>query len=308
MSGRALLISVVIPTYQAAATLARQLALLRGQEPALHEILVIDSASTDSSRDIAANFGANVVIIQKTQFDHGGTRTHAGRDCCNGDIVVFLTQDALPVDGQAIWNLTAPLREDSTCGAVFGRQVPYPDATLYAQHLRLFNYPATSYVRTYADRHRYGLKAAFCSNSFAAYRRSALESVGWFASGLGMAEDMHVCARMLQQGYTIRYVAEAAVYHSHNYTLQQDGKRYFDVGVFHRRQPWLLEDFGRPAGEGLRYVRSEMAFLWAQRKPWLIPASLLRAAVKLLSYQLGTYYEWLPQSVVRRLSMHGVSG
>ncbi len=298
------MVSLIIPTYQAEPYLARQLRLLAEQRPGVQDLVILDSSSIDRTREIAAEGGARLVTIDKRAFDHGGTRTLAGQSYARGDILVYMTQDAMPVGESAVATLVAPLYADPECGAVFGRQLPYAEATPYARHLRLFNYPSVSYVRRYSDRAQYGIKAAFCSNSFAAYRRSALEAVGWFKPGLGMSEDLHVCARLLRAGYSLRYVAEAAVYHSHNYSLWQDCRRYFDVGAFFRKERWLLDEFGRPSGEGLRYVLSEMSFLWREGRPWLVPASMVRAAAKLLGYQLGYYYRWLPPSIVRRLSLH----
>ncbi len=298
------MVSLIIPTYQAGAYLDAQLRVLARQRPSLDALLVIDSSSTDDTRGIAARHGAGVVVIPKQEFDHGGTRTLAGRLHCSGDILVYLTQDAMPIGDDAIATLVAPLVSDPQCAAVFGRQVPHPDATLFARHLREFNYPAESYVRTYADRARVGIKAAFCSNSFAAYRRSALDAVGWFKEKLGMSEDLHLCARLLKHGYTLRYVAEAQVYHSHNYSVWQDFQRYFDVGAFFRKEQWILEEFGRPRGEGFRYVGSEFRCLVREGRLELLPQSLVRAAAKLLGYQLGFHFRSLPSSLVRRLSMH----
>src|SRR6185295_17628070 len=144
----------------------------------------------------------------------------------------------------------------------------------------------------------------FCSNSFAAYRRSALEDVGWFKEKLLMGEDTHVCARMLMKGYQVGYIAEAVVYHSHNYTVAQEFKRYFDLGVFFEKESWLLDEFGRPEGEGIKFVRSEWSYLKSHGLLHLLPVSLLRTTAKLMGYRLGHYYRHLPRAVLRRVSMH----
>jgi rhamnosyltransferase len=150
----------------------------------------------------------------------------------------------------------------------------------------------------------YGVKTAFCSNSFAAYKRSSLENVGWFKDKLLMGEDLSVCARMLMKGYRVGYVADAVVYHSHNYTVAQEFKRYFDLGVFFEKERWLLDEFGRPEGEGIKFVRSEFSFLRSHGLLHLLPISLMRSAAKLIGYRLGHYYRHLPRAVLRRVSMH----
>jgi cellulose synthase/poly-beta-1,6-N-acetylglucosamine synthase-like glycosyltransferase len=297
-------VSVVIPTYNASRYLDAQLRALFAQTVKDLDILVIDSSSSDKTLDIAKQYAVQTVIIPKEEFDHGGTRTLAGKTRSAGDILVYLTQDALPCDDRAIETLIQPLLAEQKCGAAFGRQIPYQDATPFARHLRRFNYPPESYIRTYADRAALGIRAAFCSNSFAAYRRDALQDVGWFAENLVLAEDMHVCARMLMKDYQLRYVAEAVVHHSHNYTVTQEFKRYFDLGVFFEKQRWLLDKFGRPEGEGVRFVRSELSYLTSQGLLHLLPISLMRAGAKLIGYRLGHYYTHLPRAVLKRVSMH----
>ncbi len=298
------MVSVVIPTYNASRYLDVQLKALRAQSVKDLDILVIDSSSRDRTVEIAAQYSVKTVIIPKEEFDHGGTRTLAGKARSVGNVLVYLTQDALPCDEKAIEALIQPLLAEQKCGAAFGRQIPYQNATSFAEHHRLFNYPAQSYIRTYEDRKALGIRAAFCSNSFAAYRRDALEDVGWFAENLLLAEDMHVCARMLMKGYALNYVAEAVVYHSHNYTVEQEFKRYFDLGVFFEKQRWLLDEFGRPEGEGIKFVRSEFSYLMSQGLFHLLPMSLMRSAAKLIGYRLGQYYKHLPRAVLRRVSMH----
>jgi len=200
--------------------------------------------------------------------------------------------------------LVSKLLEDERIGAAFGRQIPHRDATPFARHLRAFNYPAASYTRSAQDCGRYGMKTFFCSNSFAAYKRKALEQIGWFKPGLLMGEDMHACAKMLLDGFQIAYAAEAVVYHSHNYSVQQEFKRYFDLGAFFNKERWILDRYGTANSEGVRFVRSEIAFLVNNGFARYVPESLARSAAKWWGFQLGHLYPHLPGWVVRRASMH----
>lgn len=297
------MVSILIPTYNAGPSFRTLLEVLRRQQLRLFEIVVVDSSSTDNTAAVAESYGIRTQVIPKREFDHGGTRTYLGT-LAKGDVLVYLTQDALPIDDAAIPRLVSKLLEDEGIGAAFGRQIAHQDATPFAQHLRAFNYPDVSYTRALHDRDRYGMKTFFCSNSFAAYKRKALEGVGWFKAGLLMGEDMQVCAKMLANGYQIAYVAEAVVAHSHNYTVQQEFKRYFDLGALFQREQWILERFGAANTEGLRFVRSEISFLIRNGLARYIPASLLRSAAKWWGYQLGHLYPFLPEWILRRTSMH----
>jgi rhamnosyltransferase len=297
------MVSILIPTYNAASWIGPLLTALGRQRLSNFEIIVVDSSSSDNTLSIAGSYGVRTRVIAKHEFDHGGTRTFMGT-LAKGDVLVYLTQDAFPAQDTSLETLVSRMFTDERAGAAFGRQIPHKNANPFARHLREFNYPAQSHVRTFQDRERYGLKTAFCSNSFAAYRRKALENIGWFKTGLLMGEDMYACAKMLKLGYHIAYVAEAAVYHSHNYSLRQEFKRYFDMGAFLKKEQWILEEFGRLEGEGLRFTRSELRFILQNGLPHYVPMSLLRMAAKGAGFRLGQLYPHLPRSIIRRVSMH----
>ena len=294
-------VSLIIPTYNGMHHLPKLFEILE-QQTIPFELVVIDSSSTDGTSEYLKSRADKFITIKQSEFDHGGTRTIAAK-AASGDILLFLTQDALPKDKYSFERLLDAFKDEEVV-AVYGRQLAYPEASLFAQHLRAFNYPEKSYVRSFGDSKEYGLKTAFLSDSFSAYRKSAIERVGWFKEGTIFGEDMHLVARLLLAGGKVAYVADAIVYHSHNYTLLEDFKRYFDTGVFHAREPWLLEKFGKAEGEGKRYVESELKFLLSRGAMLRVPEFFLRNGMKLLGYKLGKNYEKLPRSLAVALSMH----
>lgn len=105
-------------------------------------------------------------------------------------------------------------------------------------------------------------------------------------------------------GYTIAYASDAAVYHSHDYTAMQEMRRYFDIGVFHSSEDWLISEFGSAGGEGLAYLKSAIRYLTENRKYGLLPELLVRTGLKLVGYTLGRISRYLPASVVKNVSMH----
>lgn len=217
-------------------------------------------------------------------------------------ILVFMTQDAILEDRDSFCTLLAAFC-DRKVGLAYGRQLPRPGADWIETHARLYNYPDESQVRVREDIYRLGFKTAFCSNSFAAYRRKALKQVGGFPNRQIMIEDSIVGARLLLSGWSLSYNAEAVVIHSHAYSLKQEFSRYFDIGVSHSRNSQLLCEFGRPEGEGLRYVKSELKYL-ITRAPLLIPNAILRSFSKYIAYRFGLHERHLPKCIKRRLSMH----
>lgn len=294
-------ISVIIPTYNAEKYLKELLDRLKVQT-VLFELIIIDSSSTDHTLSIAREYTDNIIIIPQIEFDHGGTRTKAAK-AASGDFIVFLTQDALPYDNQSIEEILKTF-EDTKVGAAYGKQLAYEDTSLFGKHLRQFNYTDTSYVRTISDKKQYGIKTAFLSDSFAAYRRSALEKANWFKDGLIVGEDNYAGAKILLQDFAIAYCTEAKVYHSHSYSIIEEFKRYFDIGVFHKREHWILTTFGKAEGEGGKYVKSEFKYLLKHHTYYRIPEFFIRNGMKYLGYKLGQKHESLPLTLIKSLSLH----
>jgi len=294
-------IAVVVPTLNAATLWPVFQSALAAQTVQPAHVLIIDSSSTDETRSLAEIAGYRVMPVAREEFNHGGTRQMAANLLSDVEIVVFLTQDAVLAEPTALAKLIRVMRSPEV-GAAYGRQLPRRGATPIEAHARVFNYPPVSDLRDLSSRERLGFKAIFISNSFAAYRRTALLEVGGFPSDVIFGEDTITAARLLLADWNIAYVADAQVYHSHSYTWKQEFERYFDIGVLHSREAWLLRDFGQTRSEGSRFVISEMKYLLS-RAWWMIPSALIRTGLKLLGYRLGRKETQLSPAIKRRLSM-----
>lgn len=295
-------VCLVVPTHNPGPMWPQWCAAVQRQLPAV-QCLLVDSDSSDATDFSDLPAGWKLLRVAAAAFNHGGTRSQALQHVPPGtDVVVFMTQDAVLAAPNALQVLLTAFT-DSTVSCAYGRQLPHADATPLAAHARAFNYPAASHTVSMANQPQLGLKTCFVSNSFAAYRLADLLAVGGFPSDVILGEDMSVAARLLMRGRRVAYVTEACVYHSHNYTLTQEFRRYFDTGVFHARTPWLLEAFGEARGEGLRFVRSELAYVWRYAPTW-IPAAIASTLAKWLGYKLGRIEAHLPLALKRWCSMH----
>lgn len=293
--------ALCIPTLNAGAHGKILAAAIASQTLQPDTFLVIDSGSDDGTVETFRRAGARIHSINRWEFNHGATRQLGVDMFSDADLIIFLTQDAIPADPDAFVRLNRCF-DDPGVGAAFGRQLPRPGAGHIEAHARLFNYPDVSRVTTLADRAAMGIKTVFLSNSFAAYRRADLLDVGGFPSHLIMGEDTYVAAKMLLAGKKVAYGAEATVFHSHDYNLAEEFRRYFDAGVLHAREPWVRDHFGGAENEGLRFVNSELRYLLG-RNPFLIPSAILRTLLKFAGFRLGLQEGRLPMAVKRRLSM-----
>ncbi|MGY3931356.1 N-glycosyltransferase [Aeromonas encheleia] len=294
--------TLIVLTYQAGDIWTEWLESLKMQLIYPSQIIMVDSSSTDNTVSLSRQVGIEPIIISPNDFNHGGTRNFAVKYAFDSEVIIYFTQDAILNESDALAKILDCFSNPHVA-AVCGRQLPHLDANPLAAHARLFNYPLESETKNTDDITRLGLKVAFMSNSFAAYRRDVFEKLGGFPENTILAEDMYMASKMILAGYKVAYCAEAAVRHSHNYTPWEEFRRYFDIGVFHACEPWIQEKLGGASGEGLRFVKSELSYLWRHAPLW-IPRALLTTACKLVGYKLGKNYKKLPKSWRPKLSMY----
>ncbi|WP_029280989.1 glycosyltransferase family 2 protein [Pedobacter sp. R20-19] len=295
-------ISILIPTYNAGKMWRAVLESISIQSIDITNKIILDSGSTDDTIKLANDFGFQILNIKKENFDHGYARQLLADAAHDSDILIYLTQDCILKDATSFRYLVDAFNDEKV-GLAYGRQLPHIGAKTLETHARLFNYTPVSRVKTINDKNELGIKTASCSNSYAAYRRTALQEVGGFPSHTIFAEDVIVGGQLLIKDWNIAYVAEAEVYHSHDYTTKEEFKRYFDIGVFHSTNKWLLDEFGTAGGEGLKYLKSELKYV-LKNNPSVLPKMLLSIGAKFLGYKLGMMHDKLSVKQRKSFSMH----
>lgn len=252
-------VSLIIPTLNAESEIEQLIDTLLGQSRVPDEIILVDSSSEDRTAEIASSYREVIVeVINRRDFDHGLTRDRALRQS-SGDIVCFMTQDAIPANETFVEHLIEPILNDPSIAISSGRQLPKADARRFEQLVRAFNYTDESSVRSMDDVPMLGIKAYFTTDVCAAYRRNAYLGLGGFGQ-TDINEDMLMAAKAVNAGWKVAYAADAEVYHSHNLTVRQQYERNFAIGRFLERNAELLTCVSE-VGEGgklARYVASTL--------------------------------------------------
>ncbi|HFP9387039.1 TPA: glycosyltransferase family 2 protein [Raoultella planticola] len=293
---------IAIPTYNGGEIWKESVASIKKNASPNLFVHIIDSTSKDDTVAIAEQAGFDVLTIAGSDFNHGGTRNQAVEKYLDKyDVVIFLTQDAIP-QPNFIEEIVSVFSDDRIACA-YGRQLPHTDANPLARHARSFSYPEKGYVCGVENIPEMGLKTVFMSNSFSAYRLSIFKELGGFPSNTILCEDMFYTAKAVLAGYKVAYASKAAVKHSHNYTPSEEFRRYFDIGVFHKDEPWIRQSIGGAGGEGKKYLLSEIKFLLKHAPHW-IPLACINNFMKILGYKLGQRYEKLPKMMIKSFSMH----
>ncbi len=276
---------LVVLTYNPGEIWDKWIDAVKNQDLKNISCLVIDSNSSDNSVIKSKNAGFKVIKIPKKEFSHGGTRNYALNLSKDFDILIYMTQDAILYEKGSLRKIISSFK-DPNVAISYGRQIPRLDSVPIEAHARIYNYPSSSRILSFEDRKKIGFKVTFNSNSFSAYKRQALEEVGGFPENVSFGEDAYVAGKLLIGGWKISYNAESKVYHSHNYNLFEEYTRYREIGRFHKNNRWLINKFGKPESEGLKYIISEVRYLFNIKKIY-IPLAFIKTIFKYIGYKIG---------------------
>ena len=290
-------VDVIIPTYKPGKEFEKLIGRLQKQEYPIHKIIIINTRTDIFPDELdRSNYEIEITHIEPDQFDHGGTR-NMGAGMSDADIVVYMTQDAIPVDEKLIGTFAKIFEENPDIGIAYGRQLPREECNIIERYTRRFNYPEKSLIKTKEDLPKLGIKTFFCSDVCAAYRRNYLLSAGGFEDPTIFNEDMIFAGKRIYAGDKVAYVAEAKVIHSHNYTGRQQFHRNFDLAVSQAQHPEVFE--GVPSeGEGIRMVKATAKYLVRNGYPWKVFMLVYQSGCKYIGYFLGKRYEKLPMWLI----------
>ena len=220
-------ISVIVPAYNAAATIAVCLApLLKMQANGeITEIMVIDDGSTDATAALAAETGVRV-MPSGGRLGPGGAR-NVGAQHAHGDVLWFVDADTVAHEDAA--RVLSAALEDTDVDAVFGAYDDHPTApSFWSQYKNLVHH----------HYHRQGDREAetFWAGC-GAVRKAEFIAVGGFDSATytrPSIEDIELGLRMRQRGMRILLVADIQVTHLKVWLLPN----LLHTEIFCRALPW----------------------------------------------------------------------
>jgi glycosyltransferase involved in cell wall biosynthesis len=264
-------VSIIIRTYNEQRHLPELLTAISRQEIDFdYETLVVDSGSTDNTLNIANNFGCRITHIEKQNFTFGRS-LNIGCDAAKGKVLVFISGHCIPCESDWLAKLTAPVC-DGIAQYSYGRQVGR-DTTKFSERQVFSKY--------YPEAGTLLQEGFFCNNANAAVSREIWEKYKFDESLTGL-EDLKLAKTIIDSGHKVAYVAEAPVFHIHNETWHQVGRRYEREALALREiMPEIhvgftdflryffsgvLHDFGVALEQRtlLKYATEIIAFRWMQ--------------------------------------------
>ena len=306
-------VGVVIPVFCPGPLFHELLRRLARQTHIPEEVVIINTipdprrrgaAQQTEAAELAEEFQTSfpsltVLEVRQKDFGHGRTR-NLGIGHTDTELVLCMTQDALPRDSRLVERLIRAF-DDPAVAAAYARQLPGKRSSVLEAETRIFNYPASSAIKSAEDLNRLGIKTFFCSDVCAMWRRSVYDQTGGFEKNVIFNEDMILAGKMIQNGYRIAYCADAQVYHAHHYSGIRQLHRNFDLGVSQADYPEIF-NMASSSREGLRFVRQTTSDLIRSGRGYLIPQFLWQSGCKYAGYQLGKRYRKLPKRLVSVLT------
>ncbi len=254
-------ISVVIPTLNGGSRLLQCIGAIQNQLiDRSVEIVCVDSGSRSAELAALGRCGVRVESVPPKTFNHGLTRDHGAR-LSTGRILVFLNQDAVPIDRLWLHRITSALSRPGSFAAIQGgiRESPSREGRFYwdsGGDRFYFTSESKNWIEQF--------DGIGFSTVNAAIRREVWERIpfGWAP----IMEDKKWQRRVVEAGYKIGTCAEAAVYHTHDYTLrglvrrcQSEGWGWRMIGERYRFQDALSDIWSRSVmidlARGLRHGR-----------------------------------------------------
>lgn len=290
-------VDVMIPTYKPGQEFAELLPRLLEQTYPIRSIRVVNTGKKFWN-PAWEQLSDKIMVehIRPSEFDHGGTR-RAMAESSDADLLLFMTQDAMPYDNACVEHLVEKFSLPHV-KAAYARQLPRDDCRTLERFTRGFNYPEESDIKDAGDLPKLGVKTFFCSNVCAMYDRRTYEELGGFVESTLFNEDMIYAGHLVQAGYAIAYAADAKVVHSHNYGCLAQLHRNFDLGVSLAQHPEIFDAYPSE-GEGIRMVKKSASYVCKIHKPWLLVTLFFQSGFKYVGYFLGKRYKSLPDGVIR---------
>lgn len=218
-------LTVIIPAFNEAETLADTLESLQAQSRPPDEILVVDDCSTDDTPHVARRFGVTVVQPPSNTGSKAGAQNFALTQVRTSLVMAIDADTTLALD--AIEMLEPALTDPhvaAACGFVLPRRVRTMwERGRYIEYLFAFTF--------YKQLQDYYEKPLISSGCFSMYRTSVLRAAGGWPTRT-LAEDMDLTWSYYEAGYRVRFIPQAVSYplEPHNATFMKRQLRRWSHG------------------------------------------------------------------------------
>ncbi len=198
-------VTVIVPAYNEAASVADTIRSLQAQSVTPAEIIVVDDCSTDGTREVAEALGARVVRPEKNTGSKAGAQTFALHHVQTEFVIAVDADTMLATDAiEKIIPAFNDPRVAAACGSVIPRYIESIwERGRYVEYLFAF-----TFYKQVQDQYGAPLISSGC---FSMYRTAVLREVGGWSTRT-LAEDMDLTWTLYERKYVVRFMPEAVCY------------------------------------------------------------------------------------------------
>jgi len=239
-------ISVVVCSYNGSRTISDCLEGLRKLQYPSFEVIVVDDGSTDATAAVAHKYGFRVISTEQ----HGlSNARNTGLQAATGEIIAYLDDDAYP-DPHWLTYLAATFLSTAHAG-VGGPNIAPPGDGLIAKGVA--NAPGGPVHVLLSDQ-----EAEHIPGCNMAFRKADLEAIGGFDPQYRVAgDDVDVCWRLRQRGWTLGFSPAAMVWHHRRNSVRAYWKQQYGYGkaeaLLERKWPEKYNSIGHLTWAGRVY-------------------------------------------------------
>ena len=261
------------------------------------EVILLLSSSSDLYESTE-----NIKIIRISDFDHGKTR-NIGAQFSQGDILIFMTQDASPASRDFFQRISESFEIGEKIKLVYGRQIP-DESNILEKLEREIIYHNRMIIKSLRDVYSNPcFESIFVSDVCLAVDKKVFCEVNGFEQNIICSEEVVLALKILKRGYNILYNPKVSVYHSHNESKSRVFKRWFDVGVFLSNFPEIKKIMNLEK-QGIRLAKEELKFIARSKSINLIPEFLYRNFIRYSAMKIGELQNLIPFKLKKRLSLN----
>ncbi len=249
-------ISVVLCSYNGARTIRECLDGLLALEYPNFEVIVVDDGSTDATAAIAAEYPFRLI---RTPNRGLSSARNTGMRTASGDILAYIDDDAIP-DPHWLTYLAAAFLGSDHAG-VGGPNIPPAGDGFVADCVA--QAPGGPIHVLLSDK-----KAEHIPGCNMAFRKAALEAIGGFDARFRTAgDDVDLCWRLQERGWTLGFTGAAMVWHHRRKTVRAYWRQQVGYGraeaLLERKWPERYNAAGHTAWAGRVYGPSGIG-LWGR--------------------------------------------
>jgi glycosyltransferase involved in cell wall biosynthesis len=239
-------VSVVVCTRNGARTIEQTLIGLSRLDYPEYEVIVVDDGSTDETPRIARKYEAKLI---STPHQGLSAARNTGLEAATGEIIAYLDDDAWP-DEHWLMYLAEAFAQTPHAGIGGPNVAPVGDGVVAESVARSPGNPTHVLLTDCLAEHLPGCNMAF--------RAACLREIGGFDPQFAIAgDDVDVCWRIQERGWTLGFTAGAMVWHHRRNTVRRFWKQQYNYGAaegqLERKWPQRYTAAGRVAWTGRLY-------------------------------------------------------